>query len=265
MEKFISISEFLKWVGTNPWLSIMSFALAVLGIALAIIFYFKSKKVKKPCYAILSTNILKEMVSKIESLSILYSGEQISNLTVSKIAFWNAGRDIINSQDIAQLDQLKIQVTDNYKILNAQINYEKNKANNFKISIDNSQRYINLNFEYLGKDDGVIIQILHTGLSNKDIYIVGTIKGADKLLQKQIILPIKVMTKVDLFIFLPFLILAPIVSFLFVFKYDKGFIVWPLYKQILGSLSLFVFWGVAFRIYWRGIPKGLEAIGKEFP
>jgi hypothetical protein len=129
-----SISQLAEWFGMNPWLSLLSFILAVLGVALAIIFYFKGRKVKLPCYAVRSTNIVRNLVSKIESLEMLYSGEPIENLTVTKFAFWNAGRDTIDRRDIASADPLTFHVKRGYKILDAKILSEKKKSNKFSIT-----------------------------------------------------------------------------------------------------------------------------------
>lgn len=72
-----------------------------------------------------------------------YAGEQIENLTVTKIAFWNAGNDTIKGQDI-----------------------DKNKPLTVHIDID---------FDYFDKNQGGIIQLFHNGKSGNDIKIYGYI------------------------------------------------------------------------------------------
>jgi hypothetical protein len=81
-----SLFQFVNWLETNPSLGVASFILAIVGVVLAIFFYIKSKKVKIPCYAVRSLNIVRNLVNKIESLEMLYGGQPINNLTVSKIA-----------------------------------------------------------------------------------------------------------------------------------------------------------------------------------
>lgn len=49
-----------------------------------------------------------------------YSGPQIENLTVTKIAFWNAGRDTIDNQDVASAGPF-VHVKEGYKILDVKI------------------------------------------------------------------------------------------------------------------------------------------------
>lgn len=173
-------SQSIEWMGTNPWLSIVSFIIAVLGVALAIIFYVKGKKVKSPCYTLRSNNLVRDVVSRIEPLEMRYSGQQIKNLTITKIAFWNAGRDTINNQDVASADPLTVHVKEGYKILDTKILYEKNPTNQFSITTSEDRSYIALQFEYVDKGEGAVIQLIHTGISHEDIELLGTIKGAGK-------------------------------------------------------------------------------------
>ena len=84
-----------------------------------------------PFYANRSINIVEDLVSRFESLKMLYSGQPIKNLTVTKTAFWNGGRDTIKGEDVASADPLSVHVKKGCKILNAKILYIKNPANQF--------------------------------------------------------------------------------------------------------------------------------------
>lgn len=85
----MNLSQFIEWLAPNPWLSIAGFIIGITGIVLTIIFYFKSKRVKLLYYSIRSQNIVKDLVSRIDSLEMLYAGERIENLTAAKIVIWN--------------------------------------------------------------------------------------------------------------------------------------------------------------------------------
>ena len=179
-----SFLQLVEWLGTNPWLGITSLIIAVLGVALAIIFYIKGKKVKLPCYTFRSNNIVKDLFSRIGPLEMRYSGQQIENLTVTKIAFWNAGRDTINNQDVASADPLTVHVKEGYKILDTKILHEKNPTNQFSTTTSEDRSYFTLQFDYVDKGEGVVILFFHTGLSSEDIEIGGRIKGAGELIYK---------------------------------------------------------------------------------
>ena len=39
------------------------------------------------------------------------------------------------------------------------------------------RRVVNINFDYCRKNEGVVVELYHTGSSNEDVKIAGTIKG----------------------------------------------------------------------------------------
>jgi hypothetical protein len=181
----MNLSQFIDGLAMNPWLIIIGFIITIISLLLAVIFYVRGKKVKLPYYAFNSHNIVRDLVSRIDHLDILYHGEPIENLTATKMAFWNAGNDTINCKDIARADPLTVVAKEGYKILDAKIVNVINTANQFSITPPADERsHININFDYLDHNEGAIIQLLHTGKSGKDIEIHGTIKGFGKPLLK---------------------------------------------------------------------------------
>lgn len=164
---------------------IIGLILAVIGIYATI----KSKKDKKPSYALWGFNLVKNFKYNIESLEMLHKGEKIENLTVTKLAFWNAGRETINNQDIVTIDPPRIIIKDEGEILDAKIIDINNPSNNFSIDISKEKNSILLNFDYIDKNDGIILQILHTNLSPKSLELIGKIKGS--IYSKKKIIPKK--------------------------------------------------------------------------
>lgn len=164
--------------GLEPigWFNILTLSLTIMFGMLAIIFFFKSIRVRAPRYAIHNFNVLELRVGDMP-LKMLYADQEIERLTATKIAFWNAGRETINSQDVAE--PITVQVKDRCKILNARILHVKNPVNNFHIP-SYTQTNVPLCFDYVDKDEGAVIQILHTGKSSEDLDFRGTIKAAGK-------------------------------------------------------------------------------------
>ncbi|QAT88499.1 hypothetical protein EJ065_6974 [Corallococcus coralloides] len=174
-----SLEDFARWFGSNPWVSAISFLLAIAGTALSVIFYYKSRITKRPRYALRSNNIIRAFTSKVESLEILYRGRRIENLTVTKIALWNDGKATIHQNDIASLDPLIISTAKNHEILDASIIDSKNPANQLEISRIDPGKF-KLSFEYLDHHEGAVLQVFHTGSTSSDIFITGIIKGAGR-------------------------------------------------------------------------------------
>lgn len=271
MSKINSFSKFLEWLSTNPWISILSLLFAVIGIALAIIFYIKSRKFKLPCYALRNFNLVTDLSSKIEPLEMFYSGEKIPNLSVTKFAFWNAGNETINSNDIASSCPINISTKLKYKFLDGKIIFVKNLSNNISIIPSNDQSKFNILFEYMDEGDGAVFQFIHTGNCVKDIEVSGKIKGCEKIIRKSTpnlpsfypLVPLisqssPLYSESNRMIFI-LLIIAFVIT---VLKFAAG----PtIFDKIL--FILFVFgglFGIGFYIFKSRIPKGFEIFDKDF-
>lgn len=274
-----SFSQLAEWWGLNPWVGIVSLVIAVLSAILMIIFYIKEKKVKSPCYTVQSNNLVRDLVSRIDPLEMRYSGQQIENLTVTKLAFWNAGRDTIDNQDVASADPLTVHVKEGYKILDTKILHEKNPTNQFSTTTSDDRSYFTLQFDYVDKGEGVVIQFFHTGLSNEDIEIGGRIKGAGELIYKfapnlerhPILLPPSLFSyrkKRRSNIVLMMFILPAVSIGLLLWTIDTIVITEDIFvpmEFMLGSaICLIAYWGLGFYLLKRRTPKGFDAFEEEF-
>jgi hypothetical protein len=179
-----SISSSLELFVKNPLVTIIPIIIAIVSFILMIIFYLKSKYVKKPFYIIKSVNLIRNLVSKIDLVEITFKGHDVPNLTISKLLFWNAGRNTIRSEDIAKADPLIVSINQNFKMLDAKIIFTKNPANSFSI-IDFNNDQFKFDFDFIDNNEGSIVQIIHTGTSNLDLKVNGTIKGAGNPMRKE--------------------------------------------------------------------------------
>ncbi len=195
LERFIS-NLFID----NPWMALFIFVTALLGIVLTIIFGLKSLKRKYPRIEMKSSNLIDHFISKYKGLKIKLNDHDCENMTVTKIAFWNKGRDTINNSDITTIDKLIIKTNDGVKMFAAEIIKTVNKANNFKIYQINNFSEVSFDFEYLDKNEGAVIQIIHSGKDSGDLTINGTIKGFGKLKNSKV--PVYFLWLVGLFNFI---------------------------------------------------------------
>ncbi len=248
----------------NPWLSIASLIIAVFGVGLAIIFYIKGKRVKLPFYADRSVNIVKDLVSRFESLEMLYSGQPIENLTVTKTAFWNGGRDTIKGGDVASADPLSVHVKKGCKILDAKILYTKNPANQFSITTSDDQSYITLQFDYVDKGEGVVIQLIHTCTSSEDIKIRGTIKGAGKPVHRYV--PTSSTKRFRYIIAILYFSIPPILmAYLFLAKFfakPENPLTLIVNVVVLASIFIGYSW-LGFNTLKKRVPKGFDVFQEK--
>jgi len=179
--------EWLKIITDNPYVTLGLLLLAVVTFILMILFYYRSKRIKRPYYAVRSINLIQNFRSKLSSLKISYKDEQVENLTISNVAFWNGGKETIRENDITNVKPLKILLKEPYKILDAKIICSNNPANEISVGeVGSDGRTLLINFEYLDANEGFVLQIIHDGDSSYDLSVSGIIIGAGKPKKKYI-------------------------------------------------------------------------------
>jgi hypothetical protein len=103
-----TISTLAQELAKNPLVVLAGLALTTLSVFLAVFFYFRSKREKFPRFFMRSIILVRDLIGKIEALQLLYSGQPIENVTVTKVALWNSGRETITAADIAPADPFVI-------------------------------------------------------------------------------------------------------------------------------------------------------------
>lgn len=157
-----TIQYFTELFNNNPLLNAFSLFLAILGIIFTTYFYFKSKKIRMPIYILRTVNLVRENVQKIDTVNILYAGNKVNNLSITKIAFWNDGKETINNSDVAQNNPIRLIIDKDCIFLDAEIIYQKNPSNDFNISISNDNKYVDITFDYFDFEEGIVLQVFHT-------------------------------------------------------------------------------------------------------
>ncbi len=179
MEEILNkIREFLNG---NIWFNIATLLIAIFGFILTVVFYRKGKKTKKPTYMIITNNLVRDSIKDIDSVQITYKGENIPNLSVSKVTFWNAGKDTIQKFDMLKKFPLKVTIKEGHRILDSKIIYQKNIASSAKAYLNPKKNEVIISFDYLDFEDGFVLQVFHTADSSDEICVSGTIKTVRKL------------------------------------------------------------------------------------
>ncbi|MFA4824965.1 MAG: hypothetical protein WC593_07370 [Methanoregula sp.] len=155
------------------------YIIGILGLIGTLYFGYVSIKKKKPVFTRTNNNIITNNIPFFPGLNILYNGETIQNLSSTIIRFWNNGNDRIDKTDISTIDPLRIQAKENVKIFIVAVNKYSNFANALVVSPVFDNKYSNISFDYLSKEDGAEIIVIHSGKIAEDIEIKGTIKDAN--------------------------------------------------------------------------------------
>lgn len=167
---------------------IVGLSIGIAGILIGVIasyyFYRKSVRIKEPCWAIRTNNLIQGYSAQLDNLRVLYQDVNIENLTISKILFWNDGIETIDRGDIETANHLRIFSLDGVELLDAKVLTTNNQSCQFTVNLSSDKTNALLNFDYLDKKQGAVIQIVHTGTSSKDLNVAGDIKGANSIKNK---------------------------------------------------------------------------------
>lgn len=149
-------------------LSVSSAIVTIVTPIITVIIKRMSKQKPLPCYTKLSQSSINSD-KLIEDLCILYKGEEVNNITVTTLTFWNDGHEEINNT-IYPDDKLPsiVPLNDDIKILNCEI-LEVYDNDFVDLSEPLETNNWTFGFKRLGYQQGVTFRIVHTGKHNKDI------------------------------------------------------------------------------------------------
>lgn len=153
--------------------------LAVVSFIYAIVCQHKNKEKKEFSYCLKFNNLIQKKKSDFDKLLITYNGQMVEDLCVSRFTVWNSGNRTLNSTDIVDSKELTISVADNCKILDTDLIYCSEETNKFSLKVVDEST-VKLFFEYVDVNDGLVVQIIHTG-SDDDIRIDCKIKGGNQI------------------------------------------------------------------------------------
>jgi len=176
------------------WVTNWGNVIGVVGIVLTVIglyLSFKGWKRKRPTYVIRSNNIFTGLEHTIPDLEVRFPGygSPVKALTVTKVAFWNAGTETINRQDVVKDNPLSLRAKSGVVILSVSILERTMTFNKLECGLNRERTEATITFDYLDHNDGALIQIFHSGTGNDDIQLEGTIKGARSIQRRSIGMP----------------------------------------------------------------------------
>lgn len=167
-------------LATNPYSTVIGLIFTILSVVIAIIFYLRSKKEKIPYFEISSNTILEKLHKSLDGLEVHYKGEAQERITVTKVVFWNDGKETIDRNHLVEKDPLRLICPLSTKILDVRIVDCSAESNSVQIGSpvsDKDVTYYPLSFEYLDYREYFVIQVIHNGNTHEQFNIEGKIKG----------------------------------------------------------------------------------------
>lgn len=136
--------------------------ITILSLVLAIIFYLKGKEKKEFSYCLRSSSLIRKNKRKFEKLSVVYDGQAVDDLCVSKFTIWNSGNKTLGREDMVATKELTITASKKNRILDVELIACTEETNKFSATIVD-EHTVKVLFDYVDKREGAVVQILHTG------------------------------------------------------------------------------------------------------
>lgn len=160
------------------WSEIISILIGLLGLLFALISYFKSNRKQLPQY-LMHTARLRSSMFENSSIEIRQSDRIIEELCVSMVAIWNKGITI-KHEDVATKVPLQIVAPDDAEILEMQPLYA-DEANNIQYNRSDDKKKVHIDFEYLAKNDGIVLKIFHTCREGESLKVYCALNSGVKI------------------------------------------------------------------------------------
>ena len=168
---------------SSPYFALAGFAVGLVGLILAIVFYLLGRKEKKPMFQVATTTLVEGVTQKLGGLSILFNNCPQERIAVSKVAFWNNGKETITSADIADADPIRLIIKD-VAVFDVKLIRGGTASNRFSVGRINGTNEYTLNFDFVDYRDYCVIQVVHDGDENTPIYFRGKIKGCRSVIKR---------------------------------------------------------------------------------
>jgi hypothetical protein len=157
----------------SPGFGILTFAF---GVLVTWLFFRLGLRDRSPRYIVAGDNLLKQ---KLPKLRVHYHGygEDLEDVTVSYLCFWNDGGGTINNLDVQKADPVAIRVPEGIRIVDAIVLKKSREAIGLGCIVSQDKTRALLTFDFLDKNDGILVCLIHTGTELTAVSLTGTIRG----------------------------------------------------------------------------------------
>lgn len=163
---------------------VISYAIGLFGILVSIIISIRSKRIQEPKFKKLSSVVTEKFISNNSGVHIKNGDKKLDILSISKVAFWNEGITL-KREEISSKSPFRVELTnEEAQILDAYVEYAE-EENDVSCKILEGGKQVIIHFDYLAKNQGLVLKILHTGRGSKDLQVKGAMKNTGKLRQSK--------------------------------------------------------------------------------
>jgi hypothetical protein len=152
----------------------------VAGIITGYYFYLKTRERIDPRYVLQHEPLVGSSSGAMTEVSVLFRGTKVTNLNRCILAIWNRGTRVITRNAVPEQDKVKVQLPENAMALGTGVAWSTRSAINLSAHIDETKSAVTVDFDFLDKNDGGLIEILYQGDPKASPVLTGSIMGAPR-------------------------------------------------------------------------------------
>lgn len=164
------INFILKILGNTY---IMAFV-SCFGVFVTVYTVFKAWRFRRISYRRCNILLCGNGIS-FNNIQVKIKEKKKKNINIARYAIWNSGTKYINDFDLAKAAPLCLEGKNATKVFGARIVDVTDPTNDFRCYMQDDRKVV-IDFDYMNKGDGLVIEILYSG-NIDDIVFTGRIKG----------------------------------------------------------------------------------------
>jgi len=158
----------------------VSILIAVVGWALAIVLFIRSKVKSRLCYVSRTISFTSSRPEMPDGVEIHFRGRVIPRVAQTDLIIWNGGDTTLDASSLVEDDPARLYFGDDVDVLRAEITESTQPASKLEVHLsETSPSEVFIKAAFLEPTHGAVLTILHTG-TRKGPVGRGTIKGFPK-------------------------------------------------------------------------------------
>lgn len=164
----------------NPWVGVIG---TLVGIVVSIVIYMRGRQFQRTAYSCSSMKWYDGKSVPHADLKLTFRGKEIPRFTITHMAFWNSGNQVIRKSDFAPASQLRLRIPPDTEVFDIRVT--ASTAPEIRASVDSPDTFVAcptgdevpVNFDYLDPNDGFSIQVIHDAASLAEFTFLGKLPG----------------------------------------------------------------------------------------
>jgi hypothetical protein len=167
----------LAWFAKWPWLGLVATICSIISVPLGVYFYLSSQRTRQLAFAVNPVQTIVVSAGRTSAIRVLSEDKEIgSDVIAEQLVIWNSGTESIRPEHV--LEPITISTRPRAPIL--EVTIPRRTRDLIGLTVDDSERSsgrVGLKWKILEKNDGAMVQVIHTGPPSTELVVGGAVEG----------------------------------------------------------------------------------------